>query len=455
MSRHIARDTMARMNLAEVLVHSGAQDMVLADLQQLSLVQDETLEEAAAQRHRENLGRVYGYRDLEQSKPFIYSNGTAIIPVHGTLINRFHYGWSYITGYNFIRQQLNAALEDNDVELIVFDVNSYGGEAAGCFELANEIRDARIQKSLLAVVDSNCCSAAYAIASAADKVYVTPSGQAGSIGVIAMHMNMAKMLKDFGIEVTIIAEGDHKADGNPYEALSADVLKEIRASVSKRYGEFIDLVVNNRPQLTVEAVRATESRSYRADEALSLELIDAVKTPTQAVAAFLAELGSDEPDGEAEDENMAVKPEENNTPDAAAQAAADARTAERARVKGIQTHAAAANRPKLAAHLAMETDLSVEAAAAIMANAAEEKEPEKETPKDPPKNEGDKDKSDDKGDNANGSPFKQAMNGAQHPNVGDGGESEGGDAPQMTRAQMAMRHAGMVPTAKKESRTAH
>ena len=43
-----------------------------------------------------------------------------------------------------------------------------------------------------------------------------------------------------------------------------------------------------------DAVRATQARVYRADEALALGLIDAVKTPTEAVAAFVAELAEDE-----------------------------------------------------------------------------------------------------------------------------------------------------------------
>ncbi|PZP55979.1 MAG: S49 family peptidase, partial [Delftia acidovorans] len=118
------------------------------------------------------------------NKPFAFSGGFAIIPIHGSLINRYGgYYHGYVTGYNFIRSQMNAALADPDVEAIIFDVNSNGGEAAGCFELANEIFASRAVKPSFSVVDSNAYSAAYALGSAATKMAVIPSGGAGSIGV--------------------------------------------------------------------------------------------------------------------------------------------------------------------------------------------------------------------------------------------------------------------------------
>ncbi|HCR6545409.1 TPA: S49 family peptidase, partial [Shigella flexneri] len=151
---------------------------------------DEDFQERAEQQMRENLCAAYGVGRPSADKPFAFSNGLAIIPIHGTLINRYGgYYYGYVTGYNFIRSQRNAALADPDVEAIIYDVNSNGGEAAGCFELSQEMFDTRGEKPSLAVVDSNCYSAAYALASAADKIVVTPSGGAGSIGVIALHID--------------------------------------------------------------------------------------------------------------------------------------------------------------------------------------------------------------------------------------------------------------------------
>jgi signal peptide peptidase SppA len=369
MSRQIATTALGRMHQAEVLIHRAHADSVSADLSQLARVTDSSLEDASAERDHLNMMATYGYRGAQMEKPFPFSNGVAIIPVHGTLINRFHSSWGYVTGYNYVRAMLNAALEDDDVDLIVFDINSYGGEAAGCFELANEIREARLQKSLLAVVDSNCCSAAYAIGSAADKLVVTPSGQAGSIGVVSMHVDQSKWLKDIGIVVTIIAEGEHKADGNPFEPLPDDVKAEMRASVKKRYGEFIALVLKNRTSLTEAAIREMQSRCYRSDDALELKLIDAVQSPTEAVASFLAEMGDDEAPEE-EDENMSTTPAPVEgatfTQAQVDQAKAEAATAEKTRITGILGSDEAKANMTLANHLAANTTMSVDDAKATL-----------------------------------------------------------------------------------------
>jgi K+-transporting ATPase c subunit len=51
----------------------------------------------------------------------------------------------------------------------------------------------------------------------------------------------------------------------------------------------------------------------------------------------------------------------------------DSRAAERARIKAIRGHEAAASHPELADHLALETDLTAEQAAGILAAAAKDK----------------------------------------------------------------------------------
>ncbi len=390
----LAIDVMSRNSNREMLIDQTQMATFVVNMQELARMTQPELDARAEQRMNE-LAYSYGYGTrVSTEKPFVYNDGIAIIPVHGSLINRFSYSWSFVTGYNFIRNQMNAALDDDDVHTIVFDINSYGGEAAGCFELANEIREARATKQLLAIVDTNCCSAAYAIGSAASKLVVSPSGQAGSIGVVSMHMDVSEYMKKMGIAITLVAEGEMKTAMNPYEPLKGKALTELEASISKRYGEFISLVVDNRSDkgLDEAAIRATQSRSYRADEALALNLIDAMETPANAVSSFLAELGDDDADGE-EDETMSTKSitelqaEHAQTvasmtsahasalAQAKTDAAAEAASAERTRFGGILAHAEAADRPKLAQTLAATPGMTVEQAGIILAAAAKETAP--------------------------------------------------------------------------------
>lgn len=472
MSRHIARDALSRMNGFESLVAPAHVDALAENLRQLASVTDDSLEEAAAEKRLQHLADAYGYapQSVEDRKPFVFADGVAIIPIHGTLINRFSYSWGFVTGYNFLRKQFNAAMSDDDVTLIVFDVNSNGGEAAGCFELAEEIREGRATKPTLAVVDTNCHSAAYALASACTSLVVTPSGSAGSIGVIAMHMSMEGMLDQLGIEVTIFSKGARKADGNPYKRLSREAISEIEASIDQRYDEFVDLVSVNR-DLDRQVIVDTESRSYRAAEALELKLIDAVKTPTDAVSSFLAELGDDEPaDDEDEPEMTTASPKSGDqaqatAPDTAA-VAAQATLDTKARVKGILTHAEASGRGALANHLALETDLSVEAAGAILAAAPKEPEPTAAEKRGPdaattaaaaPVKPGDVQGAGGQAEHqqaAGAGAFKEAMGASSQPNVGADTEADtAAAAAKPSRAKSAMSAAGM--SLKEDARTQH
>lgn len=425
MSEHIARETLARLNLREIAIATHYQGFV-PDLRSLAVANADN-EEAAYSRRQAEICAAYGLRaEVGSQKPFPFASGIAVIPVHGTLINRFGRSWGYVTGYNYIRSMTAAAGLDPEVKGIVFDHNSHGGEAAGCFECASEIRSLANGKPTMALIDSNCYSASYALATAADKIVSTPSGGAGSIGVVAMHVDMSKMLSDVGITVTFIKAGDHKVDGNPYEALSKEVKADLQKSIDKAYDAFVTLVSDNR-KMEASAVRDTQARVYRAEEAMSLGLIDAIATPQKAMQAFFDGLSGSTFQPQSEDENMSTteqnKPvaDQKATDQQLADAAKAAATAERQRMSGILNCEEAKGRTKLANHLAMNTSMSVDDAKAMLAVAAvETPAPAATAPQ---------------GDN----PFKAAMNTSAHPNVGaDGAAGGDGEQDEDTKAAAAI-----------------
>lgn len=436
MSDFVARAALERMNMREVAV-AAHYTALASDLQALAKA-DAAGEQEKFLARRTELCSAYGFNSDEQRKPFAFANGIAVIPIHGSLINRFGSSWGYVTGYTFIRNQLNAALGDDDVQGIVFDVASNGGEAAGCFELSADIRAARDKKPILAVVDSNCYSAGYALASAATKVVSTPSGGVGSIGVVAMHVDMSKMLADWGITVSLIYEAEHKVDGNPFNPLPDEVRKDFQASIHKSYEAFVSLVATNRG-MDAQKVRDTKSRCFRADEALSLGLIDAVATPHEAALAFLSELSGSISQPRQGASSMTTAQKEPGAVDqaqakTAEQAAQEARVAERARVSGIMGCDEAKGRETLANHLAMNTDMSVDSAKAILAASpkAEEKKPEPAA--------------------STTNPFEQAMNASQHPNVGADTSAAGGSGEQLDPAAQILRDQQKATGFKPETR---
>lgn len=412
------QQALTRMQMAPMMIEPSSVGLIVQSAQRMMSAEGfaEDMDEEMLVGTFDTLCQTYGYSGSTRGKNFAFADGTAIIPVHGSLINRYGgYYYGEMTGYNFIRRMRSEAMADPDVERIIYDVNSGGGEAAGCFELSDESFALRGEKPTLAVVDSNCYSAAYAFASSADKISVTPSGGAGSIGVISMHADVSKLLEDFGVKITLITAGSHKADGNPFEKLSDAVKADVQADVDMTRDQFVALVARNRG-LDEKVVRDTEARTFNANEALALNLIDEIATPTQAVNSFI-----NGPSGSGKEANtMDPKDEKTNTttqPDANAVSAV--KTAERQRMSGIIGCEAGLANPALANHLAFNTDMSVEEATQTLtvAGPAKKAEVEKTTTTEtvPEK----------KAENQN---FLQSMDNGKHPNIGADTDTQGKNA---------------------------
>ena len=310
-------------------------------------------------------------------KPFPFAGGIAVIPVWGVLLHRDRYCDSWATGYTYLESAFSAAMGDDDVKGIVFDINSPGGHVAGCFDVSDLIFSARGRKPTLAIVDARACSAAYAIACAADRIIATSESDVGSIGVLMMHTSYEKMMENLGIETTFIFAGQHKVDGNPYEDLPEDVRAAYQACVEKYYDKFVDRVARNRG-LDPEAVRNTEARVYDAEAAKETGLIDDVMTPKEAFASFLSEASKTSTLSK-EVKNMTDQTKGGSDAPNENTLRAEGAKAEQQRIAGIMGSENAKGREALANHFAFNTSMSAEDAIAALA-AAPKAEPKAETP---------------------------------------------------------------------------
>lgn len=323
-------------------------------------------EEGRVDMVKQTMARTLGASAVSSSMMYGMVGTTAVIPVFGALVNRFNSTYGFITGYNYIKNAIATALADESVDSIILDINSGGGEVAGCFETADYIKAARSQKEIHAVVDSSCYSAAYAIASACTSIKATPSSRIGSVGVVAMHASYEKMLENEGISVTFIKAGDHKVDGNPYEELSDSVKADMQKRIDATYQEFVSLVSVNR-SLAVEDVVKTQAACYTAQEAKSIGLIDDVISVEGAVKLITEGRMSNENTVQAVDTKTEPQAQTPQAPVAQADA-----NAERSRIQSIITAEAAKNNSKLAHHLAFNTNMSVEDAIQTLAAAAQD-----------------------------------------------------------------------------------
>jgi signal peptide peptidase SppA len=221
-------------------------------------------------------------------KAFPQIGNVAVLEMSGSLVNRLGSISPYcgMTGYDGLRTQLISAVQDESIKAIGVYVDSPGGEVTGCFDLADQFREAASEKPVWAIVDGCCCSAAYALMHAATRISVSSTGYVGSIGVITSHADFSKMYEDAGVKVTLIYSGTQKASGNEYEALPEAVRAEFQAEIDAVYDQFVGLVAKG-GRLDDKAVRAMESRSYLAAEGVRQKLADVVQSPSDALAELV------------------------------------------------------------------------------------------------------------------------------------------------------------------------
>lgn len=233
-------------------------------------------------------GIAEGQRNNE-TQPFTLIDGIAVIEIAGTLVHRG--AWigqsSGLTSYEGIAAQIDAAITDSAVRGIALEIDSFGGEVAGAFDLADRIRAARDQKPVHAFVAEHALSAGYVLASQADHITLPRTGAVGSIGVITLHTEMSGMLEQKGVTVTLVHAGAHKTDANPYEPLPDPVRTRMRSELEGLRTLFAQTVAAGRGnRLDVHAALDTEAAVLRGNEAVAAGLADVVADPRTAFVAF-------------------------------------------------------------------------------------------------------------------------------------------------------------------------
>lgn len=110
---------------------------------------------------------------------------TAVIPIRGIIYPEGMFsGYSWFTSLQAVRELIRMAIENQNVDNIILDIDSGGGMATGNNDTGIYIREMSAIKPITAYVSGMACSAAYWLASSCQSIVVSASGVVGSIGVV-------------------------------------------------------------------------------------------------------------------------------------------------------------------------------------------------------------------------------------------------------------------------------
>lgn len=369
-SRVLNRPLLLHPTKAEVILHVLEGRLPLEGVQAAPLLPD-------ANRF---LGSMYG--EDGRARKYAVANGVATIPIVGSLVNRGAWigAYSGMVSYEGISAQLRDAEADPEVQSVLLDIDSPGGEATGMFALAEQVRHLNASKPVTAFVNDMAASAAYGIASAAHEIVVSPTSIVGSIGVVLTHLDRSGEMEKKGVKATLIHAGKHKVDGNPFGPLSEQVQADLQAEVMKFYDQFVGLVARGRQGMTEEAIRQTEARTFIGQDGIDRGLADRIVS----LDAVRSEMQTKAPGGATRRKGFAMSKTEAAAPlaenagiteaqmnaaveKARADGEAAGRVAATARIKSILSSNEAQGHQAQAMVLALDTNMSAEDAAKVLA----------------------------------------------------------------------------------------
>ena len=214
------------------------------------------------------------------------ANRISVIPIHGTMTK---YDTCVSRGSMFILKTLREAAGDGTVAGVVLDIDSGGGSVSAVPPLLEGIRLLRAAgKPVFAHADL-CGSAAYWVASQCDALYLdNPLSEAGSIGVVAMVVDSSAPNPETGErEIVVYARESPDKNLSVREALKGNC-ELLMDDLSPVVQQFHRDVCIGRQSIRKDADGVLTGKMFRASDAITLGLADAVRTLDETVEALFA-----------------------------------------------------------------------------------------------------------------------------------------------------------------------
>lgn len=216
-------------------------------------------------------------------------DGVAVIRVRGVLARHADevngscqpQGRSYAT----IIEQLAAANASDQVQAIALQLETPGGAAAGAQECYEAISASA--KPVHAFIDGYAFSAGYYLAAACESI--TASSRAcgvGSIGCIMATWDTSALYEKRQLRRVVVRSGPEKALGQEGEPLDERAVADMQRTVSAYGAAFADAVAAGRGLDEAQCAGVCTGRTWMADEALGLGLVDALASFSDFLAAI-------------------------------------------------------------------------------------------------------------------------------------------------------------------------
>ncbi|QMU27792.1 signal peptide peptidase SppA [Adhaeribacter radiodurans] len=232
--------------------------------------------------------KVAGTSDSEYSK-----NRIAVIYASGDIVNGE--GDDESIGGTKFANEIRKARKDKAIKAIVLRVNSPGGSAMASDVIWREVMLARKEKPVIASMSDYAASGGYYIAMACDTIVAHPNTITGSIGVFGIIPNFQGFLNDkLGITLDRVKTGKFSDLPTVTRRMTDFEKRIVQREVEKIYTDFTTKAAKGRDMTLAELQKIASGRVWSGVEAKERGLVDVLGGLEDAVkiAATRAKLGT-------------------------------------------------------------------------------------------------------------------------------------------------------------------
>ncbi len=215
----------------------------------------------------------------------------AIVGGQGAIVNGGAGGSLFQEGSGFASDTIAAALleagRDDDVEAVVFRIDSPGGSPSASDQIWRAIQ--RIQdeeeKPVIVSMASAAASGGYYVATGADWIVANRSTITGSIGIFGGKFAIEEGLARIGINAeTIVVGGEFTGAFQTTEAFTDEQRAQFRKFLKQGYDRFTGLVAEGRGLSTEQIDQVARGRVWSGEDALEVGLVDELGGINTAIA---------------------------------------------------------------------------------------------------------------------------------------------------------------------------
>lgn len=193
-----------------------------------------------------------------------------------------------VAGGDAIKEQLEAAAEDDDVDAVILRLNTPGGSVVGSELITDGVAAVQAaDKPVIAHVTEISASGGMWAMAPADHIVASNGSLIGSIGVIlgplSRYTDVVAIdggLLGGGVETTggieqfFITAGEGKDAGNPFRELTPREQEMFQALVDGSYEDFVDHIATNREISPATIINELGAGIFTAGDAVENGLID-------------------------------------------------------------------------------------------------------------------------------------------------------------------------------------